>query len=189
MTLPINFFHSAPIEAMPSLSVLRDAVLARSTKRMPKWKFRVAIDVVMQMQPRPATRTKANREGFPWFDCLAVVRGEADAGLLRDPTPDSWKIWFKLTIWEGLPPMWRFKATRIGFHTGYPQEDAGLIRDRMIATLPVAFENLRPAMMLQPACLLCSKKLTDPVPMARGIGPECYGSSSSVLPFFVELAA
>jgi len=37
--------------------------------------------------------------------------------------------------------------------------------------------------MLKPACLMCGKALTDPVSMARWIGPECAGTSSAVVPY------
>ena len=36
-----NTWHPYPILPMPTLAALRDAVLARSVKRIPKWKFRV----------------------------------------------------------------------------------------------------------------------------------------------------
>jgi hypothetical protein len=40
---------------MPArLTELREQVLARSTKRMPKWKFRLAPDIVLMMQPKVA---------------------------------------------------------------------------------------------------------------------------------------
>ena len=42
-----------PITMPARLIELRDQVLARSTKRMPKWKFRLAPDIVMMLQPKP----------------------------------------------------------------------------------------------------------------------------------------
>jgi uncharacterized protein DUF6011 len=41
-----------PITMPARLIELREQVLARSTKRMPKWKFRLAHDVVMMLQPK-----------------------------------------------------------------------------------------------------------------------------------------
>jgi uncharacterized protein YndB with AHSA1/START domain len=35
--------------------------------------------------------------------------------------------------------------------------------------------------MFQPACLLCGKALTDPVSMARWIGPECAQAQNHTL--------
>jgi hypothetical protein len=43
-------------------------------------------------------------------------------------------------------------------------------------------------MMLAPNCLLCGKGLTDPASMARGIGPECAGTSSIHAPKMQNLA-
>jgi hypothetical protein len=36
---------------------------------------------------------------------------------------------------------------------------------------------------------MCGKQLTDPLSMARWIGPECYGSATSIVPYMVQLAA
>jgi Family of unknown function (DUF6011) len=44
-----------------------------------------------------------------------------------------------------------------------------------------------PEKMLCPNCLLCGKALTDPVSMARFIGPECAGTSSANLRSMVNL--
>jgi hypothetical protein len=59
-----------PIASMSLLAALREAVLVRSTKRMPKWKFRVASDVVIQIQPR----TDKREESLATFDCHAMMR-------------------------------------------------------------------------------------------------------------------
>jgi hypothetical protein len=179
------------------MAALRDAVLARSDKRMPKWKFQLASDIVTQIQPRPATRTRENRDGLPWFDCFAVIRDNADASVLKDPPLTSWRLEFKLTIRSDrmgrFPTTWNFEARKLGYHTGCAQEDrcavALLVRERLIAILPVALAELRPSVMLQPFCLMCSKRLTDPVSMARWIGPECFGSSANIMPFVVELGS
>jgi len=195
MTLRFDFFSPMPMEPMPTLAALRDAVLMRSDKRMPKWKFRLASDIVTQIQPKPATCTRHNRAGLPWFDCSAVIRDDARAAMLQDRPHDSWQILFKLSIRPGdwlvpprFPETWNFQATGIGFHRDFPEEDAVAVRERLLAILPMALAELRPGMMLKPACLMCSKVLTDPVSMARWIGPECYGSASSVIPFMMELA-
>jgi hypothetical protein len=183
--LPSDFFYPLPIEPMPALAALRDAVLQRSDKRMPKWSFRIAPDIVTQIQPKPAKRTRKNWDALPWFDCRAVVHPEASAVMLRDRPRDSWWIDFRLSIHA---QTWNFRATGIGFHRDCPNEDAILVRNRFFATLPIALAELRPSAMLKPACLMCSKPLTDPVSMARWIGPECFGSASSVIPFVVQLS-
>ena len=52
-------------------------------------------------------------------------------------------------------------------------------RARVLAALRGdCFDSLRAEMMLSPACLVCGKGLTDPVSIARWIGPECAGTAS-----------
>jgi hypothetical protein len=185
-------WNPVAIPTMPMLAALREAVLIRSTKRMPKWKFRVVSDIVMQIQPRPATTTKANRGGLPWFDCIAVVCDGVDETMLKDPPRDSWKLEFRLTIGNdavsGCAATWSFDVRRVGFHTGRQIEDCLTVRERLIDIMPVAFVKLRPAMMLKPACLACGKTLIDPVSMARWVGPDCAGTSSAIVPYTVILS-
>jgi hypothetical protein len=179
-----------PIARMPMLAHLRVCVTSRTTKRMPKWKFRVSADIVTEVQPRPNSFAAV-------FHCKAIVHDEAGAELLTDKRRplDSWMIEFKLsvTLHEQADFTddgdWYLKPTRVGFRTGHPHSDIFVIRDRLIATLPTAFDKLRPEMMLQHACLFCGKRLTDPVSMARWIGPECAGTAAAITPFVVNLAA
>jgi hypothetical protein len=46
-----TFGGTTPIAPIPALAELRDMVLARSKKRRPKWRFRLAPDLVLQLQP------------------------------------------------------------------------------------------------------------------------------------------
>jgi hypothetical protein len=58
-----------------------------------------------------------------------------------------------------------------------------VLRERLVAVfLSDAFNDLQPATLLQPQCLIC----TDPISMARMIRPECWGSGSVNLPFTVQ---
>jgi hypothetical protein len=140
----------------------------------------------MQIQPRPETRSKANREGLPWFDCLAVIREDATGTMLKERPSDSWKILFKLTICR---TEWLFEVYRVGYCAGQPIDEEAVVRDRLIDRMPVAFALLRPDMMLKPACLMCGKRLSDPISMARWIGPECAGTSSAIIPYNFILQA
>jgi hypothetical protein len=153
--LPSDFFYTLPIEPMPPLAALRDAVLQRSDKRMPKWSFRIAPDIVTQIQPKPDKRTRKNWDALPWFDCRAVVHPEANAAMLKDRPRDSWGMEFRLSIHA---QTWNFKATRISFHRDFPNEEAVLVRNRLFATLPTALAELRPSAMMKTACLMCSKR-------------------------------
>ncbi len=168
------------IKPLLTLAALRDMVLVRSTKRMPKWKFRVAPDVVAQIQARPGNLAAL-------FQCKAVVHDEAGADLFDGRRPlDSWMIEFNLFATPnggaGFSDggEWHIKPTCVGFRTGHPHNDIFMVRDRLIETMPAAFEKLRPEMMLKPACLFCGKQLTGPVSMARWIGPECAGTAAAI---------
>jgi Family of unknown function (DUF6011) len=189
-TLDPAIWQPITILPMPMLDCLRNCVLSRFAKRMPKWKFRAAPDIVVQVQPRPGSDAAL-------FHCKAVVHDDAGADLLEDRRRplDSWSIEFKLFV--SLHDQadftddgdWNLKPTRVGFRTGHPHSDIFHVRDRLVGALPVAFERLRPETMLKPACLFCGRPLTDPVSMARWIGPECAGTAAAITPFTVNLAA
>ena len=46
-------FETETIPPITFLAELREEVLKHSLKRMPKWKFRFAPDIVVQLQPKP----------------------------------------------------------------------------------------------------------------------------------------
>jgi len=52
-------FETESIPAIPFLAELREEVLEHSLKRMPKWKFRFAPDIVVQLQPKPTVLLSA----------------------------------------------------------------------------------------------------------------------------------
>ena len=146
-TLPPDFWQSIAIQPIPTLAGLRDMVLARSTKRMPRWRFRLADDMVIQIQPRPTT---------PHFKCLAIIRDDADASLLTPGNrwTDNWTIEFYITDWN-------FNTRAVAYRQGYPRTGICDVRKRLISTMPVVLDMLRPSAMLKPACLFCGKMLTD----------------------------
>jgi hypothetical protein len=49
------------IAPIPKLAELREAVLARSEKRKPKWGFRIADDIVMELQAQPSSLSSPSR--------------------------------------------------------------------------------------------------------------------------------
>jgi hypothetical protein len=90
------------------------------------------------------------------------------------------RVTFDLRVFDGL---WAFKARSGRWSRGGPREDLYKVRQRAVDALtPEHFADLNPAMMLAPNCMCCGKGLTDPVSMARWIGPECWGSASTNLP-------
>jgi hypothetical protein len=173
-----HMFQISPgiLAPIPSLVSLRDTVLGISHTRLPKWRFRFAPDLVVQLQPRPAER----RDQYALFDGL-VIEGP-------DITKEHFSSW---KVRAGLP------LTAIGFHIrditatyyaskGEPGqwvvawtswnvrslETMGSLKDRLVAELP-RLRDLDTRFMFQACCLVCGKALTDPVSMARWIGPEC----------------
>jgi len=67
--------------------------------------------------------------------------------------------------------------------------DAFALADQVLAVLtPDTFAHL-PTVLLIPHCLICGKALRDPASMARGIGPECFGSSTLNVPGLYQLSA
>ena len=71
-------WSAATMPPIPFLQSLYDAVLAHSESRMPKWKFRLASDLLLEMQPK-LTRTGRL---FHW---RALRCEAADAKLLAAP--------------------------------------------------------------------------------------------------------
>ncbi len=174
--LPRLFWQTAiPIQKIPSLDTLRSIVLERNPKRLPKWKFLSSDNIVIALQ----TKLKP----FDGFQGLAELEGEFRFGFriifdncANDPDDDE----MTYRYWGLLPWSLRVKGS-------LDHDLACSIRDCVIGVLENEFATLRPEMMLQPSCLLCGHKLTDPVSQARWIGPECNGSAAALNPFIVKL--
>ena len=78
------------IAPIPKLAELRDAVLAHSEKRKPKWGFRLAPDIVMELQAqpclwvRPEYLAKGSKQAVRQFEGYAVMTaGQANAADLK----------------------------------------------------------------------------------------------------------
>jgi Family of unknown function (DUF6011) len=186
-----------PIPPIPTLASLRLAVLERSTKRSPKWGFRLAPDLVMQLQPKvvpfvdPRFADRIRQRQFQ-FDGQAehLVDGVVPANVFRHKVDwrdgQRMRLRFELIAYADTPDVWQLEYRRMvracGFGVAWPA-----VRDRLFKRLADAFmdgtfDRFRPELMLSPACLCCGKALTDPASMARWIGPECFGSSSLDVP-------
>ena len=179
-------WHPVPIAPIPMQDALRDAVLARSIKRIPKWKFRITDDIALRVQPRPVMRIRHNLESRPWFDCLAVRHNAADGAMLKDIPIGSTATKFKLSIrsdcgWNVEPT-----ACRRGPLDNGVENIANLL-ERVFNLLPGAFKPLRIKRMLQLACLCCGKMPSDPISVVRWFWPECAVTLSSLLPLTFKL--
>jgi hypothetical protein len=184
---------SYEVETIPAVSFLaelREEVLNHSLKRMPKWKFRLAPDLIMQLLPVMPTALAIARGFKPQlqrFEGVAVmsenVKGHALKRLPQRPCPPWWQIKFELYQLEPGAD-WTFSRT-----SGYWQRGADtsgvstLARSIITAFRGGLFGAGMPAQMLSHNCVFCGKALTDPASMARWIGPECAGTSTLRVPF------
>jgi hypothetical protein len=190
------------MEPVPTLDALRLTVLAINPKRCPKWRFRVEAEVVLQLQPRPDDYwnsrslflgtviegqgiTKdhfANKHARAGLGFIVLEFGIRDGARVeyewqagrqvpRDVYPGRWKVQLMNA------PV--FRDPEMG-------ERALALKDQLIAALG-RLHQLKPDMMFHPACLLCGKRLTDPVSMARWIGPECAYSRALDVGLFTRL--
>ncbi len=153
----------------PLLTALRRTVLAARDDRCPKWRFRLAPDLVVQIQPRPGER----RDRFYLFNCIAI-QGEQitkehfgsknarrhlpciEFGIVDDPAISGWRT-----------EPYAFRGMEV-------------VRDlmpRLVEAL-AKLEALKPGHMLAFECLICGRALSDPASIARLIGPECADTAS-----------
>jgi hypothetical protein len=181
MSLRRNFWTPEPLEPIRLLADLRSFVLERSHTRLPRWHFRVASDLVLRVQPRPGERRDR---------CFAFA-GTAFFGdgitRARCDKPDSTLVTLPFGItaeWSWQPLSFRHpRPTATGIKTAAEwrrdyEVTANTYRERTLTVLRSdCFAELRAEMMLSPACLYCGKALTDPVSVARWVGPECAGTS------------
>lgn len=190
------FGHLRPISASTFLRNLREECLNHSEKRMPKWKFRIASDFVIQLQPKPTYLPSARqiesgvRAQLLNFDgvAIAVETGTATAEMFTKK-PNSQNIrWCRtgFQIFAYDDNEWQLKY-QSGMWSGGYDDGIKALRERVFNTFRSDFFNaLTPAAMLGNHCLICGKGLTDPASMARWIGPECAGTSSLTVPFVVK---
>ncbi len=183
-----------PIPSLPFLAELREAVLKHSLKRMPKWKFRLASDLVLQLQPKPtvlpseAAMARGFKPKLQHFEGVAVMAAGVTGAVFNRQRPDAtwWQIKFELYsrlpdadwVFHRTGGRWQHRAGREGYET---------LTQRVVAAFRGGlFDGSAPAKMLSHNCVICGKRLTDPASMARWIGPECAGTSSLRVPFVID---
>ena len=178
------------IPPVPFLANLREAVLQRSTARMPKWRFRFTPDLVAQIQPKPVSMLSkaASEQGYRQytirFECRVVLSEEANPAML-ERTPSSAKPWWLRSFnivdeQEGVWTIFRKSGMR---KRDADQDGFAILNTRFRDALASnVFDGHLGELMLAPQCLVCGKGLTDPASMARFIGPECSGTSSLLVP-------
>jgi uncharacterized protein DUF6011 len=186
MTLPRDFWVPGPMPIIPVLAELRSIVLERSHNRLPKWRFKLAHDLVVQGQPRPAER----RDRFFLFACRALQGDSISRESFVKRDRQFWQLDFGILA-EG-DDRWRLKTRHLfwpNLHRAEPAEVFEFKRRIIDSFKPARFEKFSPEMMLSHQCMICGKPLTDPASMGRMIGPECAGTSSLSLPGVWKAAA
>ena len=167
-----SFWSFEPLTPIPFLAGLRDLVLARSHKRCPRWKLKLAPDLIAQLQPRPGER----RDDFALFKGIALQGEQLTAGDFEYPRRGLWRLRFEIgPDGDG----WRYRPRHLRRPTGAGEAEAFALRARLLAELRSGrLDAFNPAAMLGAFCLICGRELVDPASMARRIGPECAGTSS-----------
>jgi hypothetical protein len=180
--------------------------------RSPKWKFWIAQDLVIELQGKLTTQLLK----FDGTAVVCMDADSRLFTAPREVQREYWSMKFRLTakvpdewllkptsVGHHLAPEQRRAA---GPWRGAQIEDSATgtaiaikapddskyqmwmaLRTRVIEELEHYFDGLQPVTMLSSNCTICGKALTDPVSMARFIGPECAGTGSPRLPFVCKL--
>jgi hypothetical protein len=185
--LPSSFWDAEEIMLVPLLRDLNDWVIKQNERRLPKWKFRFANNLAVQIQSRLTRTHDLLFEGMALQSEGATAKLFLEPKLLREQR--YWQIKFNLFA-KGPSDNWTFKPKGTTRGQLCPVSELLELRQRIIDTLhPNYFVSLRRDLMLSPNSLCCGKALTDPASMARWIGPECWGSASINLPRIFKTAA
>jgi hypothetical protein len=187
----------------PPIALLRDVrgiCLEHSATRRPRWLFLPEPDLALSIQPQlayfptPAQVAFGIKAQVVRFECVAVI-AECDvvATMLTDPPWEFppklhwWRREFAIIGYDGEEhKRWNFEKRGMNHARRAPIEGIAVLDKRIMAVLRGKFfSELTPASMLSPCCWICGRSLSDPVSMSRGIGAECFGSSSVVMPFMI----
>jgi hypothetical protein len=185
--VPSTFWYSELIPSIPLLRELNDWVIKQNENRLPKWKFKFAPDLAVQIQ------TKVTRQHAILFECIAIRAENISAKHFTEPKQlrelDYGKHIFDLFCDDHEPDAaWHFQTRRATYGRDYSRDERMELRQQVIDALhPDRFAHLSPERMLSPSCICCGKPLTDPASMARWIGPECWGNGSVNIPRVFKL--
>jgi Family of unknown function (DUF6011) len=182
VSLTAGFWAPIPLPEIPFLQSLYDVVLERSEKRMPKWKFRLGPDIVIEIQPK-LTRTGRL---FHWSAIQCDGANEKMFAEPRTKVRPYIKLGGSLRDVDDGRAGYVLKTSSGGWSAGLDLAACLPLRGAIEAAFREGrFDRFTPS-MLGNHCLLCGKGLTDPVSMARFIGPECANTSSVNIPWLRE---
>jgi hypothetical protein len=163
---------------------------------MPKWKFRLASDLVLQLQPKPTVllsefdTLRGIKPKLQHFEGVAVMTEGVTGGVFKRlprytaGTP-WWQIKFELYAHDPNAD-WTFRRTNGSWQCNASRAGITTIVQRITTAFRNGFLTASvPAEMLSHHCMICGKGLTNPASMARWIGPECAGTSTLRVPFVI----
>jgi Family of unknown function (DUF6011) len=182
------FWGKARIAPISLLAELANYIIAQNEKRLPKWKFRLAANLAVQVHPQ-LTRKYARL-----FKCAAVETVGVSAKHFLEPDSLRGQVHHRMAF--GLfanaadDSTWVLAPKSAHLDKSHSWADRIAFRSRVIAGLSAEhFAALSPDLMLANYCLICGKALIDPVSRARRIGPECWGGASNNLPHVFKAEA
>jgi hypothetical protein len=208
---PANWSDTISIKPQIALQTMADVVRAHMDKRRragPKWKFRLAPDLIVQIQPMlPGTSRSGGwvyRHDLS-FEGLAYEGDGVDAKTFTAEPEDLRRIRFRVEkdwtfrAFDGRPwlpipdlprdlPREQLRAAHYERDRVRSEQMNAIftpLRDRILAVFEAGFfEDLKPGHLLGSQCFICDRKLTDAISRARHIGPECAGTASVNVPWF-----
>jgi hypothetical protein len=90
-----SMWEPRPMQPIPTWAELWERVLERSDKRMPKWRFRLAPELLLEVQPQPVFFRCAELLARGWvqellaFDCRAIEGVEPLAAAALEKLPGA----------------------------------------------------------------------------------------------------
>jgi hypothetical protein len=165
------------------LAGLRQEILTHNPKRCPKWRFRFADDLVVQIQPKPSLvqsdwdRQRGAKQQVELYQVIALQGHGITVEAFSKQDRTLTELHFELSGKQD-EGHWTLRPRRVPrLRTAAVWAPLLAVRRAVLAALP-KLERIDPSLMFEPACIYCGKALTDPASMARWIGPECAKSSS-----------
>ena len=163
-------FEAEPIQPISFLAKLREEVLKRSLKRMPKWKFRLASDLVLQLQPKPtillseAATARGLKPKLQHFEGTAVMTENVTSAVFkqlpRRPCPPWWQLRFD-SVRLGADADWMFKPAAGRWQSGADRAGLDAIAQRLLAEFRAGFlDGSAPVEVLSFNCVICGKGLS-----------------------------
>jgi hypothetical protein len=178
------------IQPVPFLADLYAMALelsaSRKRRRMPRICFGLGPDQLVSIQPQPGWTEQIPRFRYQ----LASAPGirPSHLGMVGWERPQPWEeIIGELIGGQNLiDPRWS-----VTIWTAKNSSTPSTLYERFVQALKGEFSyaQLRNQKLIAYSCLICGRMLTDPVSMARAIGPECItklGGTATTVPLWLQ---